>query len=171
MREASRCSGYMPLSGAASGRPLMINSVSRRGHRQILLATFSRLNTAFPQLMSPFQATRRRNLGLGIFSPPEVAAKSLMPRSTAKETYQRPHGSRETVTVDGPADAGSMPGQDQVNSSGVPILARNSWPPRYRKPDRVYSADCRPLRDLYRGYRARPAKKLLNATCWCRIAC
>jgi len=32
----------MPLSGTASGRPLMVNLVSRRGHRQILLATFSR---------------------------------------------------------------------------------------------------------------------------------
>ena len=54
--------------------------------------------------------------GLRIFFPSEVTAKSLMPRSTpttapaagsgagsgtstAKETYQRPHGSRETVTV------------------------------------------------------------------------
>jgi hypothetical protein len=55
----------MPLSGTASGRPLMINSVSGRGHRQILLATFSRPETAFRQLMSPFQATRRRNLSLG----------------------------------------------------------------------------------------------------------
>jgi hypothetical protein len=64
MREAGRCSGYMPLSGTASGRPLMINSVSRRGHRQILLATFSRQKTAFPQLMCPFQATCRRNLRL-----------------------------------------------------------------------------------------------------------
>ena len=68
--------------------------------------------------------------GLAIFSPPEVTAKSLMPRSTptalpaagscsgsatstAKETYQRPQGSRETVTVDGSIDAGSIPGQDQ----------------------------------------------------------
>ena len=42
MGEASRRSGYMPLSGAASGRPLMINLVSRRGHRQILPATFPR---------------------------------------------------------------------------------------------------------------------------------
>src|SRR6185369_5495455 len=64
MREAGRRSGYMPLSGTASGRPLMINSVSRRGHRQILLATFSSPKTAFPQLKSPFQATRRRNLRL-----------------------------------------------------------------------------------------------------------
>ena len=47
-----------------SGRPLMINSVSRRGHRQILLATFFRPETAFPQVISPFQAKRRRNFGL-----------------------------------------------------------------------------------------------------------
>jgi integrase len=64
MREAGRRSGYMPLSGTASGRPLMINSVSRRRHRQILLATFPRPETAFPQLKSPFKATRRRNLRL-----------------------------------------------------------------------------------------------------------
>jgi hypothetical protein len=66
MREASRCSGYMSLSGTAPGRPLMINSVSRRGHRQILLATFSRPKTVFSQLMYPFQATRRRNLSLTV---------------------------------------------------------------------------------------------------------
>src|SRR6476646_7118888 len=54
----------MRLSGAAIWRPLMINSVSRRGHHQVLLATFSRPKIVFPQLMSPFQATRRRNLGL-----------------------------------------------------------------------------------------------------------
>jgi hypothetical protein len=35
----------------------------------------------------------------------------------------------------------------------------------------VYSALCRPLRDLYRGYLARPAKKFVNATCWWRITC
>src|SRR6266480_2707836 len=91
--------------------------------------------------------------------------------STAKETYQRPHGSRETVTVDGSSAAGSMSGQDQMNSSGVSILARISLPSRYRNPERVYSADWRLLRDLYRGYLARLAKKLLNATCWCLIAC
>jgi hypothetical protein len=64
MEETSRRSGYMPLSGAASGRPLMINLVSRRGHRQILLATFSRPKATFLQLMFPFHATCRRNLGL-----------------------------------------------------------------------------------------------------------
>jgi hypothetical protein len=35
-----RRSDYIPLSGAASGRPLMINLVSPRGHCQILLTTF-----------------------------------------------------------------------------------------------------------------------------------
>src|ERR1039458_7708808 len=101
---------------------------------------------------SPFFA------GFGIFSPSEVTAKSLMPRSTpttapvagsctgsatstANETYQRPHGSRETVTVVGPADAGSTSGHDHTNASGVSILARNSLPSRHRNPDRVYSAD------------------------------
>ena len=64
-----------------------------------------------------------------------------------------------------------MPGHDQVNASGVPIFARNSAPSRYRNPDRVYSADWRPVRDLNLGQRARLAKKLVQATCWCRIAC
>src|SRR2546429_8436296 len=91
--------------------------------------------------------------------------------STAKEPYQRPHGSRETVTVDGSSAAGSMSGQDQMNSSGVSILARISLPSRYRNPERVYSADWRLLRGLYRGYLARLAEKVLNATRWCRIAC
>ena len=45
--------------------------------------------------------------------------------STANETYQRPHGSRDTVTVDGSIVAGSISGQDQVNASGVSIFARN----------------------------------------------
>ena len=64
-----------------------------------------------------------------------------------------------------------MPGQDQVNASGVSIFARCRRPLRYRNPDRVYSADCRPCRDLNRGYRARLAKNAAYATCWCRIAC
>src|SRR6266496_3159561 len=87
MREAGRCSGYMPLSGTASGRPLMINSVSRRGHRQILLATFLRPTTAFPQLMSPFQATRRRNLRLDAGVPlryVQEAASHADPRTTMR---------------------------------------------------------------------------------------
>jgi hypothetical protein len=71
--------------------------------------------------------------------------------STAKETYQRPSGSRETVTVVGSIEAGSMSGHDHVKASGEPVLARRSLPSRYRNPDRVYSADCRPARDLNRG--------------------
>ena len=51
----------------------------------------------------------------------------------------------------GSIDAGSMSGHDQANSSGVLVLARNRRPARYRKPERVYSADWRPLRDFYRG--------------------
>ena len=91
--------------------------------------------------------------------------------STASETYQRPHGSRDTVTADGSTEAGSVSGQDQVNASGVPIFARCSAPSRHRNPERVYSADCRPSRDLNRGYRARFAKNAVYATCWWRIAC
>src|SRR2546428_11927511 len=79
--------------------------------------------------------------------------------STAKETYQRPHGSLETVTVVGSIDAGSMSGQDQVNSSGVLILARNRRPSRDRNPERVYSAGWRAVRGLYRRERGPPAEK------------
>ena len=114
----------------------------------------------------PFPASQVPRVG--IFSPSRVTAKSLMPRSTprmrpvagscsgsatstANDTYQRPHGSRETVTVVGSIDAGSMSGHDHTNASGVSILARNNAPSRYRNPDRVYSADCPPLRDLTAG--------------------
>ena len=61
----------------------------------------------------------------------------------------------------GSIDAGSLSGHDHTNSSGVSILARNNRPSRYRNPDRVNSADCRPVRDLNRGYRACLAKKLV----------
>ena len=51
------------------------------------------------------------------------------------------------------------------------VFARNSAPSRHRNPDRVYSADCRPFRDLNRGYRARLVKNAVYAACWWRIAC
>ncbi len=99
---------------------------------------------------------------------PEVTAKSLMPRSiptTAPVGGEllrvgdldgegdvpapaRVTGDRHRGRVD---RAGSMPGQDQMNASGVSIFARNSAPSRYRNPDRVYSADWRPVRDLNPG--------------------
>jgi hypothetical protein len=64
MGEGSRRSGYMPLSGAASGRPLMINLVSRIGHRQILLATSTRPKFNISAAHVHFHATRGHNLGL-----------------------------------------------------------------------------------------------------------
>ena len=110
-----------------------------------------------PPLVAGEICSRRASMrGLGILSPLEVTAKSLMPRSTpttapvagsctgsatstAKETYQRPHGSLETVTVVGLIDAASTSGQDQVNASGASILARNrlSWPSGRRWPGEV----------------------------------
>ena len=71
----------------------------------------------------------------------------------------------------GSSDAGSMSGHDHTNASGASIFARNSRPSRYRNAGPGVLADWRPVRDLNRGYRARLAKKLLNATCWCRSAC
>jgi hypothetical protein len=44
-----------------------------------------------------------------------------------------------------------MLGHDHVQASGESVLARRSLPSRYRNPDRVYSADCLPARDLNRG--------------------
>ena len=60
------------LSGAASGRPLTINLVSRRRHRHILLATSSRPNRSVSAAHVPFQATSRRNLGLEDAVPPRT---------------------------------------------------------------------------------------------------
>jgi hypothetical protein len=134
------------------------------------------LGLGFGAVGGPGLAARRsRCRGFAIRCPSLVTAKSVIPRSTpaprpvagrasglgmstANETYQRPHGSRGTVTVVGSMMAGSMPGQDQANASGVSIFARYRCPSRHRNPDRVYSAHCRPFRDLNRGYRARWAK-------------
>jgi hypothetical protein len=55
----------------------MINLVSPRGHRQILLATFSRPKSTFLQLMSAFHATRGRNLGLRAVLGDRLSASSI----------------------------------------------------------------------------------------------
>ena len=92
--------------------------------------------------------------GMRIFSPSEVTAKSLIPRSipatapvagrcsgsatsTANETYQRPHGSRETVTVVGSSLVTSAPGHDHTKASGSVVFASHSTPSFMRKADRV----------------------------------
>jgi hypothetical protein len=52
--------------------------------------------------------------------------------------------------MDGSAPVGS--GRDQTTAGGAVIFARCSWPPRYRNPDRVYSAEARDFfRDLNLG--------------------
>ena len=50
--------------------------------------------------------------------------------SSVKVTYQRPSGSRETITIAGSSSVTSTSGQDQTNHSGAPVLARRSSPPR-----------------------------------------
>src|SRR5450755_824761 len=101
-----------------------------------------------------FRALRSRCRGLAIFSPSEVAAKSLMPRSTpttapvagnccgsatsiAKDTYQRPHGSRETVTVVGSRPVTSTSGHDHTKASGAVVFASHSAPSFTRNALRV----------------------------------
>jgi hypothetical protein len=73
----------MPLSGAASGRPWMINLVSPRRHSQILLATFSWPKSTFLQLMSAFHATRGRNLGLENYAGRLIDYGVMLPRVQA----------------------------------------------------------------------------------------
>jgi hypothetical protein len=54
-----------------------------------------------------------------------------------KVTYQRPSGSRETITIAGFSAVTSASGQDQTYRSGVAILARRSSPPHIKNADRV----------------------------------
>lgn len=68
---------------------------------------------------------------------PVLAAGSGSSVSTAKVTYQRPSGSRETTTIVGLIVAGSMSGQDHTNSSGVDCFANVNVPPRMVKALRV----------------------------------
>src|SRR5439155_17450307 len=109
-------------------------------------------------------ALRSRCPGLVIFSPSLVTVKALIPRSTPtacpvpgsgsgsatstqRDTYQRPSGSRDTVTVDGSMPAASTSGQDQTRASGASSFASHSWPSRHGKPERVYSSDLHADRD------------------------
>src|SRR5689334_23930943 len=153
MREAGRRSGYMPLSGPASGRPLMINSVSRRGHRQILLATFPWPKIAFPQPKSPFKATRRRNLSLDshgspcppashtppvIFDAGHVRGRAAEQSLSVQECPQPPPGptshagrartgaptDRSRSLAIGRAVRGSQPGQSVDHRPCLPVFFR-----------------------------------------------
>ena len=54
-----------------------------------------------------------------------------------KVTYQRPSGSRETITIAGSSAVRSASGHDQTNRSGAPVLASRSSPPRRENADRV----------------------------------
>ncbi len=129
----------------------------------------------------------RCSAGSRIFCPSLVTAKSLMPRSTpttapaagscagsgtstAKETYQRPHGSRDTVTVLGSSDAGSRCGHDQANASGVPSW-RGTAARRGTGTPSACTRRTAARRGTCTGGAARPAKKAAYAACWWRIAC
>ena len=57
--------------------------------------------------------------------------------STVKVTYQRPSGSRETITIAGSSVPTSTSGQDHTYRSAALILASRSWPPRMVKALRV----------------------------------
>ena len=72
--------------------------------------------------------------------PGDIARRGGLPgpaTSTAKDTCQRPHGSRETVTVAGLSVAGPMSGHDHTNASGAVVLASRSTPSRMENADRV----------------------------------
>ena len=89
-----------------------------------------------------------------------------------KVTYQRPSGSRETITIAGSSAVTSTSGQDQTNrqrraSLGQPQLAAAQGE---RAAGVVRGLPAAP-RDLNRGCRARLANNAVNAWCWCRSAC
>jgi hypothetical protein len=84
---------------------------------------------------------------LAILPPSLVAAKCVTPRSmpmaclvsargtgtmasTVKVAYQRPSGSRETITIAGSSVVTSTSGQDHTNRTEAAILASRSSPPR-----------------------------------------
>lgn len=57
--------------------------------------------------------------------------------STVNVTYQRPSGSRETITIAGFSPVTSMPGHDHATLSGALALASHSSPSLMRNADRV----------------------------------
>lgn len=158
-------------------------------------ATFNR---AFARFLEPFcfldrrfckNARRfshfRKILGEAIFSPVERIAKCVNPRSIpicpvtscleetssvqSRETWYRPEGSFDTVTVEMVAALGSV--RDQRMASGSFILARINEVPSHLKALAVYSADCLSNLVLNLGYKDRLAKKFANAVCKWRSDC
>ena len=65
------------------------------------------------------------------------ASRCPHPEQALDEGYQRPSGSRETITIAGSSAATSTSGQDQTYRSGVAVLASRSIPPRMVNADRV----------------------------------
>ena len=99
------------LSGAASGRPLTINLVSRRRHRHILLATSSRPNRSVSAAHVPFQATSRRNLGLEDAVPPRTVTVWESIDSRHDQLDDSGHGS---ASICGPSGPGMPPGMPRI---------------------------------------------------------
>ena len=96
------------------------------------------------------RALRARCRGLAIFSPSESRRSPSRPGrrrprarsapavqghavSMVKVTYQRPSGSRDTITIVGSSAATSTSGQDQVNRSGAAVLASRSCAAAHRE--------------------------------------
>jgi hypothetical protein len=79
------------------------------------------------------------------------------------------------VRVPRPSSARTCPHAEHVLADGyhrsITITRRPHRAALYASMARVYSAHCRPFRDLNRGYRARFAKNAVYATCWWRITC
>jgi hypothetical protein len=102
--------GVLATCGYPARRPASVDDQLgiTPGHRQILLATFSRPKPAFLQLMSTFQATHRRNLGL---DAPDVL--SALPDASARPvTFGPGHLAGAKLTIEVPATAeehGPMP--------------------------------------------------------------
>src|ERR1700677_1301906 len=167
------------ITTAWLSRTSRVVSWCRKSFRRSAIRAWTRatLTRALSRFAEPFgvrasrrwaraSRSRRSCRGLPIFSPLDRVTREKIPASTpttvalggwgstahwhSRDTNQRPAGSWLTVTVDGSAPSGR--GRDQTTASGAVILARCSWPWRYRNADRVYSALARDFfRDLNRG--------------------
>ena len=111
-----------------SRRPLMINLVSRPGLPWIFLATFPGLNTVFPQLRCPFQATRRRNLSST--GPRRSAGRGL----ASAAAIRRPSPARRGWhwRAPGPSKPWPTPGPPPARARRPPHAAAARPSPRRR---------------------------------------
>ena len=119
-------SGYIPLSGAASRRPLVIKLVAHLGHFRIFLATFRDPAATFPQLIGLFCPTRRRNLGLGRRTPVGPST------SASRRVRHRSSGGQPPGTAAGLVGNGTAGYKDTKGSRDQKAVSTSAF--SYREP-------------------------------------